>query len=143
MAGNQTTFSDRLERIEKCRRGDVRDRRRGKRREHSILIHADGVAQVRPTPARHLRFGFPIIGVTLSCVAAVLVKGYLIWTLGDDVYGLAVAELLAGNAFERAAGLVLIPDAVSMAVVDVYQYLYRLLVSIVTALERGPFGAFA
>jgi hypothetical protein len=143
MAGNQTTFSDRLERIEKCRRGDARDRRRGKRREDSIVIHADGVVQTRPTSTRRLRFGFPFVGVALSCLAAVLVKGYLIWTLGDDVYGLAVAELLAGNAFERAAGLVLVADALSLAVVDVYQYLYRLLVSIATALESGPLKAFA
>jgi hypothetical protein len=143
MAGNQTTFSDRLARIETTRRGDSRGRRRGKPREPKILIHADGVVQPTVRRSRHLRFGFPIKGVILSAVLSVLVKGYLMWTLGDDVYGLAVAELLAGNQFERAAGLVLLPDAVSNAVVDLYQYAYRFLVSLATALETGTFPALA
>jgi hypothetical protein len=65
------------------------------------------------------------------------VKGYLIWTLGDDVYGAAVAQLLSGNQFERAAGLILAPDAVSLWIVDAYQQIYRFIVSVATALETG------
>jgi hypothetical protein len=143
MAGNQTTFPDRLARIERARRGESRGRRRLKGNARQLLIHADGVVQPTSTRPRHIRFGFPIKGVLLSAVAAVLVKGYLIWTLGDDVYGLAVAELLAGNQLERAAGLILVPDALSNAVVDLYQYFYRVLMSVATALETGTFPAFA
>jgi hypothetical protein len=35
----------------------------------------------RPRP-RRLRFGFPLKGVIFASVVAILVKGYLIWTLG-------------------------------------------------------------
>jgi hypothetical protein len=143
MAGNETTFSDRLERIECRRRADSFGRRRSRDNNRSIVIHPDGVVQPVKAPRRHLRFGFPVKGVLLSCLAAILVKGYLMWMLGDEVYGLAVAELLAGNPFQRAAGLVLAPDAVSNAVVDLYQYIYRFLVSVATALETGAFPTFA
>jgi hypothetical protein len=71
------------------------------------------------------------------------VKGYLIWTLGDDVYGAAVAQLLGGSQFERAAGLILAPDAVSLWIVDAYQQIYRFIVSVATALETGTFPDFA
>jgi hypothetical protein len=143
MAGNQTTFPDRLARIERARRGEPRGRRRPKGNERHLVIHADGVAQPTSKRPRRLRFGFPIKGVLLSALAAVCVKGYLIWTLGDDVYGLAVAELLAGNQLERAAGLILLPDALSNAVVDLYQYVYRVLMSVATALETGAFPVVA
>lgn len=143
MAGNQTTFSDRIERIEAERHGRSKGRRRVQPLDDHLIVHADGIVQRVPSRARRLRFGFPIKGVLLASLAAVLVKGYLIWTLGDDVYGLAVAELLAGNQFERAAGLVLAPDAVSNAVVDVYQTLYRFIVSIATAVETGTLPTFA
>ncbi|KPQ15528.1 MAG: hypothetical protein HLUCCO18_11960 [Rhodobacteraceae bacterium HLUCCO18] len=95
-----------------------------------------------PRP-RRLRFGFPVKGVIFASVAAVLVKAYLIWTLGDDVYGAAVSQLLSGNQFERAAGLVLAPDMVSLWLVDAYQYIYRFIVSVATALETGTFPDFA
>jgi hypothetical protein len=77
--------------------------------------------------------------VIFASVVAILVKGYLIWTLGDDVYGAAVSQLLSGNQFERAAGLVLAPDAVSLWIVDAYQQIYRFIVSVATALETGTF----
>ena len=52
----------------------------------------------------------------------------------------AVSQLLSGNQFERAAGLVLAPDMVSLWLVDVYQHIYRFIVSVATALEKpGPF----
>lgn len=143
MAGNETTFPDRLERIENSRRGEPRGRRRHRARQTNAIVHPDGVVHSTSQRPRRLRFGFPVKGVLLSAIAAVLVKGYLIWTLGDDVYGLAVAELLAGNQFERAAGLILLPDAMSNAVVDLYQYVYRVLVSVATALETGTFPTLA
>ncbi|MFW5655526.1 MAG: hypothetical protein ACOCTP_01260 [Roseicyclus sp.] len=107
------------------------------------MIHPDGVVQPISAPPRRLRFWFPFKGVAIACLVAVFVKGYLIWMLGDDVYGLAVAELLAGNQFQRAAGLVLLPDAVSNAAVDLYQYVYRVIVSVATALETADFPTLA
>jgi hypothetical protein len=65
------------------------------------------------------------------------------WTLGDDVYGAAVSQLLNGNQFERAAGLILAPDLLSNRIVDAYQYIYRVIVSVATALETGTFPALA
>jgi hypothetical protein len=85
----------------------------------------------------------PLKGVIFASVLAVLVKGYLIWTLGDDVYGAAVSQLLSGSQFERAAGLILAPDAVSLWIVDAYQQIYRFIVSVATALETGTFPGFA
>ena len=81
--------------------------------------------------------------MVLAVIITILVKAYLIWTLGDDVYGLAVAELLAGNQLERAAGLVLAPDRASLAVVDLFQYLYRFFAAVAAALQEGTFPEFA
>ncbi|MDG4648212.1 hypothetical protein P6F26_07130 [Roseibacterium sp. SDUM158017] len=102
-----------------------------------MVVHPDGFARPFATRSRRLRFGFPIKGLILATVVTILVKAYLIWTLGDDVYGAAVSQLLAGNQFERAAGLVLAPDQVSVLVVDLFQYVYRLLGVVATALMEG------
>jgi hypothetical protein len=139
MERNQTTFSDRIERIEGSRRNPAHFGGRGGKMSESIVIHPDGFVQRITVPNRRLRFGFPLKGVIFACVVAVCVKAYLIWTIGDDMYGAAVAQLLNGNQFERAAGLVLAPDAVSMWLVDGYQQVYRFLVSVATALEQGTF----
>jgi hypothetical protein len=111
--------------------------------EHGVVVHPDGFVQTITAKPRRLRFGFPIKGVIFASVLAVLVKGYLIWTLGDDVYGAAVAQLLGGNQFERAAGLILAPDAISLWIVDAYQQIYRFIVSVATALEIGSFSDVA
>lgn len=136
MAQNQTTFSDRLQRIEDTRRGGVFSRRRKRREKSGVVVHPDGFVQPILAPRRRLRFGFPIKGVIFAGAILVLVKAYLMWMLGDDVYGAAVAELLAGNQLERGAGLILAPDLVSNWLVDVYQTIYRFIGSIVTAVEE-------
>jgi hypothetical protein len=142
MAQNQTTFSDRVQRIGDVRTGKVaRSHVRGE--EHGVVVHPDGFVQTITARPRRLRFGFPLKGVIFASVVAILVKGYLIWTLGDDVYGAAVAQLLGGSQFERAAGLILAPDAVSLWIVDAYQQIYRFIVSVATALETGTFPDFA
>ena len=142
MAQNQTTFSDRVGRIEGVR--PVKSARRAQRGEdHGVVVHPDGFTQTITARPKRLRFGFPIKGVIFASILAILVKGYLIWTLGDDVYGAAVAQLLSGNQFERAAGLILAPDTVSLWVVDAYQQIYRFIVSVATALETGTFPNFA
>lgn len=143
MAQKETTFSDRLQRIDENRRGYVFARRREREETQSIVVHPDGFVQSITVPSRRLRFTFPIKGVLFACVLAILVKAYLIWTLGDDVYGAAVAQLLAGNDLERAAGLILAPDAVSNWMVDAYQQIYRYILSVATALEIGTFPQLA
>ena len=140
MARNQTTFSDRIERIEESRRGGFFSRReKASQQRKSIVVHPDGFVQPIVVPSKRLRFGFPIKGVIFACLVAILVKAYLIWTLGDQVYADAVAQLLAGNQLERAAGLILAPDALTLRVVDGYQHVYRFLVSVATALEQSSF----
>jgi hypothetical protein len=144
MAQNQTTFSDRLQRIEETRSGGGMFRRRRKRREErGVVVHPDGFAQPILAPRRRLRFGFPLKGLILACIFTVLVKAYLMWSLGDEIYGAAVVQLLNGNPFERAAGLVLAPDQLSNWVMDVYQYVYRFFLSVATALEEGTLPDFA
>lgn len=143
MAQKQTTFSDRLQRIDENRRGYVFARRQESKDSESIVVHPDGFVQSITVPSRRLRFAFPIKGVLFACVLAILVKAYLMWTLGDDVYASAVSQLLAGNSVERAAGLVLAPDMVSNWMVDVYQQIYRFVVSVATALEEGTFPQLA
>jgi hypothetical protein len=142
MAQNQTTFSDRVQRIGSVR-ATGKSRRDERSAEHGVVVHPDGFVQTITAKPRRLRFGFPLKGVIFASVLAVLVKGYLIWTLGDDVYGAAVAQLLGGNQFERAAGLILAPDAISLWIVDAYQQIYRFIVSVATALEIGSFSDVA
>jgi hypothetical protein len=144
MAQNQTTFSDRVQRIEGIRAaGGVFSRGRNRGKDRGVVVHPDGFVQTMAPRSRRLRFGFPLKGVIFASVLAVLVKAYLIWTLGDDVYGAAVSQLLAGSQFERAAGPILAPDAVSLWIVDAYQQIYRFIVSVATALETGTFPDFA
>lgn len=143
MARNQTTFSDRVQRIEGARVAGVFPRERSSGEDRGIVVHPDGFVQTMTPRPRRLRFGFPLKGVIFASVVAVLVKAYLIWTLGDDVYGAAVSQLLGGSQFERAAGLVLAPDALSLWIVDAYQQIYRFIVSVATALETGTFPGFA
>src|SRR6056297_11991 len=143
MARNQTTFSDRVQRIEGSRTNGLFSRRRDGREAAGVVVHPDGFVQSMAPRSRRLRFGFPVKGVIFASVVAVLVKAYLIWTLGDDVYGAAVAPLLSGTQFERAAGLILAPDTVSLWLVDAYQQIYRFIVSVATALETGTFPDLA
>lgn len=126
MAENQTSFSDRLKRIEDTRAtGGIFSRRRTRPVETSLVVHPDGYVQQVNATGKRLRFAFPFKGVVLAGVLMVLTKAYLIWALGDEVYGAAVLQLLNGNQLERAAGLVLAPDQVSNWLVDVYQEIYR------------------
>lgn len=143
MAQDQTTFSDRLRRIEDSRHSG-RFAWRRKRREHSHgVVHPDGFLQPITVPRKRLRFGFPLKGAVLAVVITVLIKAYLMWTLGDEIYDAAVAQMLSGNQLERAAGLILAPDQVSNWVVDVYQQIYRFFQSVSTAVVEGAFSGRA
>jgi hypothetical protein len=142
MAQNSSTFADRVRRIEASKRR-APDRARGADPHHvSVVVHADGVE--RATVARRgLRFGFPLRGVIFATLLTIFVKGYMMWTLGDEVYGAAVAELLAGNRLQQAAGLVLKPDLASLFVVDLFQYAYRVILSVGTAFDAVRLPSFA
>lgn len=142
MAQDSSTFAERVRRIEASKRGASGRARDADPRHVSIVVHADGVERAAIT-RRGLRFGFPLKGVIVATLLTVFVKGYVMWTLGDDVYGAAVAELLAGNRLQQAAGLVLKPDFASLVVVDVFQYAYRVILSIGTAFDAARLPNFA
>ncbi len=54
----------------------------------------------------------------LSLFVVAAVKSYLIWFLGVEVYTLEVQSLLSGSSFEQIAGIILLPDALTMWGVD-------------------------
>lgn len=116
MVNETDHFNDRLNRIQHVRR-----RNRG---GMGFVVHPDGVVSSIGNPSSRLRFGFPLKGVLLGFVVAVAVKAYLMWFLGTDVYALEVQSLLSGTAFEQAAAMVLMPDALSAWVVERYDVVY-------------------
>lgn len=116
MVNETDHFNDRLNRIQHVRR-----RNRG---GMGFVVHPDGVVSSIGNPSSRLRFGFPLKGVLLGFVVAVAVKAYLMWFLGTDLYALEVQSLLSGTAFEQAAAMVLMPDALSAWVVERYDVVY-------------------
>lgn len=109
-------FADRLNRIERDRRGH--------RRGMGFIVHPDGVVTSIGGRSSRLRFGFPLKGLLTALFIAVLVKAYLMWFLGTDIYSLEMQRLLAGSAFERLAGIVLMPDVLTAWVVERYVDIY-------------------
>lgn len=105
-------FRSRVARITDARR----DRVRGE-----FILRDDGL--LVPRTRGSMRFGFPFKGLILSFILAVLVKAYLIWFLGAELYQAEVLELLSGTTLERAAGHVLLPDGLSMWVVTQYEWI--------------------
>ncbi|MCS6622320.1 hypothetical protein N0B44_05295 [Roseibacterium beibuensis] len=134
MAQNETTFSQRLERIESANKRGLFSRRR-RAPQPGFVFHADGVVTRRAPPRQRLRFAFPLRGLIVAFVLIALVKSYMMWTLGGEVYGAAISGLLAGSELERAAGLIMAPDAVTLWMVDAMQAIYRFFGSMMTALE--------
>ncbi|MEJ6391545.1 hypothetical protein [Gymnodinialimonas ulvae] len=78
------------------------------------MVHPDGIVTAIGKPSSRLRFAFPLKGIILSLMVAVAVKSYLMWFLGVEIYTLEVQSLLSGSSFERIAGLILMPDALTM-----------------------------
>lgn len=109
-------FNDRLDRIQRGRRGRTSGM--------GFVIHPDGVVTSIGGGSSRLRFGFPLKGLLTAMLIAVIVKAYLIWFLGTDVYTLEVQSLLTGSAFERLAAIVLMPDGLTAWVVERFQDLY-------------------
>lgn len=116
MVNETEHFNDRLNRIQRGRR-----RNRG---GMGFVVHPDGVISPIGNPSSRLRFGFPLKGLLIALVVAVAVKAYLMWAVGTEIYALEVTTLLSGTAFEQAAGLVLMPDALSAWVVERYDAIY-------------------
>ena len=110
MVNETEQFQSRLHRIQRSRR-----RKRG---GMGFVVHPDGVVTAIGQPSSRLRFAFPLKGLMLSLFIVAAVKSYLIWFLGVDVYTLEVQNLLSGSSFEQIAGIVLLPDAMSMWGVD-------------------------
>lgn len=73
---------------------------------------------------RRLRFEFPIRGLILAFVIAVMVKAYLIWFLGLELYQMELLKLLGGTSFEQAAARILMPDQLTMWVVGQYDWIW-------------------
>ncbi|GAB5448787.1 hypothetical protein [Gymnodinialimonas sp.] len=116
MVNETEHFNERLNRIQRGRR-----RNRG---GMGFVVHPDGVVAPIGKPSSRLRFGFPLKGVLLGLMIAVAVKAYLMWFLGTDVYALEVQTLVTGAAFEQAAAMILMPDALSAWVVERYEDIY-------------------
>lgn len=116
MMNETENFNDRLNRIQ--------ERRNGKSGGMGFVVHPDGVVTAIGDPKSRLRFGFPLKGLVISFVIAVAVKAYLMWFLGTDLYTLQVQSLLTGTAFEQTAGLILMPDALSVWAMERYDEVY-------------------
>ncbi len=116
MTSNSNNFTDRVNRIQA--------QRNGRQSGMGFVVHSDGVVTALGQPSSRLRFGFPLKGLLLAFILAVLVKGYVMWALGIDVYTLEVASLLEGSNFERVAGHLMMPDAMTVWVVDRYDAIY-------------------
>lgn len=110
MVTHTNNFAQRLDRIQ--------SQRRGRKGGMGFIVHSDGVVTAIGRPSSRLRFGFPLKGLLLAFIAAVLVKGYVMWVLGTDVYAHEVANLLEGSSFERIAAHLMMPDVLTLWVVD-------------------------
>ncbi|NKX44157.1 hypothetical protein [Roseicyclus persicicus] len=89
---------------------------------------------------RSLRFRFPFRGLLAAFVIAVAVKAYLIWFLGLDLYQAEVTELLNGTSFQQAAARILMPDQMTMWVVDRYDWIAEQVTTWRATLATGAEG---
>jgi hypothetical protein len=118
-------FQARVERLERARRNRV---------QGEFVLMSNGLLVPKQ---RRLRFGFPLRGLLLAFVIAVAVKAYLVWFLGIDLYEAEVLELLSGTSFERAAGKILMPDQLTMWVVDRYDWIAAQVTLLLAPAEAG------
>ena len=80
-------FRSRVDRINRARRDRV---------VGEFVLQSNGLLVPKQ---RRLRFGFPLKGLILAFVIAVMVKAYLIWFLGLELYQLEMLRLLSGSRF--------------------------------------------
>lgn len=111
MNQDYANFQARVQRIDHSRRNRV---------DGEFILQSNGLLVPKQ---RRLRFGFPVKGLVTAFSIAVAVKAYLIWVLGYDLYQAEVLELLNGTSFEQAAARILLPDQVTLWVVDQYDWI--------------------
>ena len=104
-------FRSRVDRINRARRDRV---------VGEFVLQSNGLLVPKQ---RRLRFGFPLKGLILAFVIAVMVKAYLIWFLGLELYQLEMLRLLSGSRFEQAAARILMPDQLTMWMVSQYDWI--------------------
>jgi hypothetical protein len=105
-------FRSRVDRINYARRNRV---------QGEFVLQSNGLL----VPKQHrLRFGFPLRGLIMAFVIAVMVKAYLIWFLGLELYQMELLKLLSGTSFEQAAARILMPDQLTMWVVGQYDWIW-------------------
>lgn len=104
-------FQTRVSRINRDRQNRVHG---------EFVLHSNGILVPK---SRRLRFGFPLKGLVIAFVISVAVKAYLVWFLGTEAYQAEVLQLLQGSRLEVAAGRILLPDQLTMAVVGGYEWI--------------------
>lgn len=116
MANDTELFSERLNRIQ-------RERKR-KGTGMGFVIHPDGIVTPIRNRSSRLRFAFPLKGLITALIVVVAVKAYIMWVLGTEAYVFEIEKLLAGAAYEQVAAMILLPDALSLWVVEQYNAIY-------------------
>jgi hypothetical protein len=105
-------FRSRVDRINYARQNQV---------QGEFILQSNGLLVPKQ---RRLRFGFPLRGLIMAFIIAVMVKAYLIWFLGLELYQLEMLELLSGTSFEQAAARILMPDQLTLWVVGQYDWIW-------------------
>ncbi|WJY21880.1 hypothetical protein QTA57_01390 [Fontisubflavum oceani] len=105
-------FNHRVNRIE---------RNYANRIPETFTINEDGL--VVPRTRRRLRFRFPFRALISGLVCAFLVKGFLIYHLGQEDYTSRIDRMLTGSTVDQAAARVLLPDQASLWVSEQYAVL--------------------
>lgn len=127
MAEQNETFVERLRRIEAeeaSLRNRLRKRPRLKPEPRTIMVvHGDGIVTRSRVPDQRLRFGFPLRAVLTASLLVVMVKGFVIWAVGEDTYSGYIEGLMLRSEISQAAGYILAPDEMSMWLVAGYDLL--------------------
>lgn len=79
---------------------------------NAFTIRSDGL--VVPKTRSRLRFEFPWRALLAGFFCAVMLKGFLIWYLGVDLYTARLETMLTGAQYEQIAAHILLPDRVSL-----------------------------
>ncbi|RMA43908.1 hypothetical protein [Rhodophyticola porphyridii] len=85
---------------------------------NAYAITSDGL--VVPRSRRRLRFRFPLRALIYGFACAVLLKGFLIYHLGQESYSARIDTLLAGSTYDQFAARVLMPDPASLWLAEKY-----------------------
>ncbi|MEL6533438.1 MAG: hypothetical protein AAFN09_09025 [Pseudomonadota bacterium] len=78
----------------------------------AFLVRSDGL--VVPKVRSRLRFYFPFKALFAGFIAVMVVKGFLLYSLGEADYVARMQVMLEGSAYQELAAKVLMPDPVSI-----------------------------